>query len=49
MMSEKGYQGKITNSGVQVVKAPHSQEHTAKGTVIQKGTDLRTGNGGGKK
>ena len=44
-MSEKGYQGKITNSGAQAVKAPHSQEHTQKGTVIQRGTDLRTGNG----
>lgn len=44
-MSKEGY--KITNSGTQDIKAPNSQNHNPKGTVIQRGTDLRTG--GGKK
>lgn len=44
-MSKNGY--KITNSGTQDIKAPNSQNHSPKGTVIQRGTDLRTG--GGKK
>ncbi len=41
-MSEKGYIGKIPNSGNMNVKAPHQQTQPKKGTVV-KGNDLRTG------
>ena len=41
-MSEKGYIGKIPNSGNMDVKAPHQQTQPKKGTVV-KGNDLRTG------
>ena len=38
-----GYSGKIKNTGSQVVKAPNSQPNNAKGNVVHRGTDLRTG------
>lgn len=38
-----GYSGKIQNTGSQVVKAPNSQTNSAKGNVVHRGTDLRTG------
>lgn len=44
-MGKNGYT--FTNSGTQDIKAPNSQDHNPKGTVIQRGTDLRSG--GGKK
>ena len=46
-MSEKGYIGKIPNSGNMDVKAVHQQTSTKKGTVVR-GTDLRTGKKGKK-
>lgn len=45
MSKNGGY--KITNSNTQDIKAPNAQSHNPKGTVILRGTDLRTG--GGKK
>lgn len=42
-MSEKGYIGRIPNSGTMAVKAPHQQKPVRKGTVVKKGNDLRTG------
>jgi len=45
-MADKGYIGKIKNSGTQVVNAPHqSKGKSGQGKTI-KGTDLRTGKGG---
>ena len=41
-MANKGYEGKISNSGAQSVKAPFSSTKKGKGTV-KTGTDLRTG------
>ncbi len=41
-MSDKGYTGRIKNSGTQVVKAPHQSTDRKTGTV-KKGTDLRSG------
>lgn len=42
-MAEKGYIGKVSNGGSQVVKAPVSP-NTKKGkTVAKKGDDLRSG------
>lgn len=42
-MAEKGYIGKIGNTGAQVVKAPVSAG-TKKGSgTVKKGNDLRTG------
>lgn len=38
----KGYAGKISNSSVQVVKAPFQQSSKQNGTV-KRGDDLRTG------
>ena len=41
-MAEKGYTGRISNSGAQVVKAP--SQSTKKGTgKVKTGADLRTG------
>lgn len=45
-MSEKGYIGKIPNSGTMDVKAPHQQTQRGKGTTVKKGADLRTGKTG---
>ena len=47
-MAEKGYIGKIPNSGNMNVKAPHQQTSPKKGTVVR-GGDLRTGKNGGKR
>lgn len=41
-MAEKGYIGRIPNSGNMDVKAPHQQTPPKKGNVT-KGKDLRTG------
>lgn len=41
-MAEKGYIGKIPNSGNMDVKAVHQTTSPKKGAVIR-GTDLRTG------
>ncbi len=41
-MSEKGYIGRIKNSGTQVVKAPNQSTDRKTGTV-KKGNDLRSG------
>ena len=42
-MADKGYIGKIANTGAQVVNAPH-QVKGKKGTgKVKTGTDLRTG------
>ena len=39
-----GYNGKHTNKGTQVVKAPNNAgSGTTKGNVVHKGTDLRSG------
>ena len=39
-----GYNGKISNKGGQTVKAPNNAGNgTTKGTVVHKGSDLRTG------
>lgn len=40
-----GYNGKIKNTGSQVVKAPNNQGASAQGNVVHRGTDLRTGKG----
>lgn len=45
-MPEKGYIGKIPNSGNMDVKAVHQTTSPKKGTVVR-GTDLRTGKSGG--
>ncbi len=41
-MAEKGYAGRIRNTGSQCVKAPFAQEKKKAGTV-KRGEDLRTG------
>lgn len=41
-MENKGYIGRIKNSGTQVVKAPYQTTAAKKGTV-KKGGDLRSG------
>ena len=46
-MADKGYIGRIPNSGNMDVKAPHQQVSPKKGTVVR-GSDLRTGNAGKK-
>lgn len=42
-MEKKGYNGKHTNAGTQVVQAPNTQKGTTQGNVVHRGTDLRTG------
>lgn len=45
-MAEKGYIGRISNGGAQVVKAPN-QVKGKKGTgKVTRGTDLRAGKSG---
>ena len=42
-MAEKGYIGRISNAGSQIVKAPN-QDKGPKGTAkVKTGTDLRSG------
>lgn len=47
-MDNKGYCGRISNAGAQVVKAPNQQPKGKQDQVLR-GTDLRTGNTGGQK
>lgn len=44
-MKEKGYIGRIGNSGTQDVKAPNGSGGNRKGTKRITGSDLRTGGG----
>lgn len=44
-MSERPYEGKVTNSGIQIIKAPMKQPDGKKPTML-KGTDLRGSKGG---
>lgn len=46
MAKSKGYEGKVSHQGSQVVKAPYSGGGQAKGGKVTKGEDLRTGNKG---
>lgn len=46
MAENKGYAGRIKNSGSQVVKAPYASEAKRGQSTVKKGEDLR---GGGKK
>lgn len=47
-MAEKGYAGRISNSGAQEVKAP-AQDKGKKGkSSVMRGNDLRSGKGGKK-
>ncbi len=46
---EKGYIGKIPQSGNMDVKAPNQVKPTHKGTAVKRGPDLRTGGGKGGK
>lgn len=48
MMEKTGYEGKVTNSGAQVVTAVHSQPKTKDAARIHTGKDLR-GNAGSKR
>ena len=45
-MADKGYIGKIKNSGTQVVTAPHQNKGKSGTRKVIKGTDLRAGKGG---
>lgn len=45
-MAEKGYAGKIKNSGTQVVKAPYGGGEKKGKSVVKTGNDLRTGKSG---
>ena len=47
-MKEKGYVGRIQNSGTQNIKAPNGSWPAPKGSTRITGSDLRTGNKGGK-
>lgn len=40
-MENKGYKGKISNSGTQVVKAPNQVTESKGKKVVKTGTDLR--------
>ena len=42
-MANKGYAGKIKNSGTQKVQAPFSQGKTSGKSTVKTGTDLRSG------
>lgn len=43
MMAEKGYIGRISNGGSQVVKAPNLKQGKKGTGKVKTGTDLRTG------
>lgn len=47
-MKEKGYVGRIQNSGTQNIKAPNGSRPAPKGSTRITGSDLRTGNKSGK-
>lgn len=42
-MAEKGYAGKIKNSGTQVVKGPYSGGQKKGKATVKTGKDLRSG------
>ena len=42
-MADKGYIGRIRNTGTQVVKAPVAANTKKGNSTVKKGTDLRTG------
>jgi hypothetical protein len=42
-MKEKGYAGKIKNTGTQIVKATHQVATPAKKGTVKTGSDLRVG------
>lgn len=44
-VADKGYTGKIKNSGTQVVDAPHQNKGKGGQSKVIKGDDLRTGKG----
>ncbi len=41
-MAEKGYIGKIGNTGTQKVQAPHALKATKGKSTVKRGDDLRT-------
>ena len=43
MMADKGYIGRISNTGSQTVKAPHLNKGKKGTGKVKTGTDLRTG------
>ncbi len=47
-MKDKGYVGRIKNSGTQNIKAPNGSRPASKGSTRITGSDLRTGNKSGK-
>lgn len=47
-MKDKGYVGRIQNSGTQNIKAPNGSRPAPKGSTRITGSDLRTGSKGGK-
>ena len=47
-MKDKGYVGRIQNSGNQNSKATNGRRHAPKGSTRIPGSDLRTGNKSGK-
>ena len=47
-MKEKGYVGRIQNSGTQNIKAPNGSRPAPKGSTRITGSDLRTGGKSGK-
>ncbi len=46
MANEKGYIGRISHSGAQVVEAPNNKKGKRGKSTVTRGTDLRTGKGG---
>lgn len=46
MNGKRGYEGRISHSGAQEVKAPFSVGGKAKGGNVLRGDDLRAGRGG---
>ena len=47
-MADKGYAGRISNSGSQVVQAPAQIKGKKGQSVVKRGSDLRSGSTGGK-
>lgn len=45
-MAEKGYIGRISNGGAQVVQAPNAKGAKKGKSTVVRGTDLRAGKGG---
>lgn len=42
----KGYEGKVKNTGTQIVKAPYPQSGGGKKSTVKTGDDLRAGKSG---